>query len=59
MNIAMDKGKDDLDNVTDSVTEANEYFDCVLYPEQEEKIQKKQGLTIIGSSDGFNDALEV
>ena len=43
----------------DTVTEANEHFDVILYPEKEENIEYKQGLTIKGSSDEFKDALRV
>ena len=43
----------------DTVTEANERFDVILYPEKEKNIKYKQGLTIKGSSDEFKDALRV
>ena len=43
----------------DTVTEANEHFDVILYPEKEENIEYKQGLTIKGSSDEFKDAFRV
>ena len=43
----------------DTVTEANEHFDVILYPEKEENIEYKQGLTIKGNSDEFKDALRV
>ena len=43
----------------DTVPEANEHFDVILYPEKEENIEYKQGLTIKGSSDEFKDALRV
>ena len=43
----------------DNVTELNEHFDCILYPEKEEDISQKQGLTIKGSSDDFVGAIQV
>ena len=43
----------------DTVTEANEHFDVIIYPEKEENNEYKQGLTIKGSSDELKDALRV
>ena len=42
----------------DNVTETNENFDCVLFPEKEEKIELKQGITIKGSSEEYIEALK-
>ena len=42
----------------DNVTELNEHFDCILYPEKEETISLKQGLTIKGSSNDYLEAVQ-
>ena len=48
----------DTEVVANHIQEANEHFDVCFFPEKEKNIENKQGITLKGNTDEYNDAFD-